>query len=258
MIVTASIALTLLIIGTVLTAFGVKCKQFYTAGLLFSVPLFSTQEDNYGWYIGITPQEPVAESVYSISELGDIDIEMTVLEIEDPEEEQTLYLLHNMWGYDIDITVMDARKDVYLKFSTQRNLDYDEIDSNIVSETIPSELMHHGYVFTRCPTNHTLITMEENVEPDCNNPGGYIMPIRHDLQRISLGKFTFNSCVPPIHFIFHKLRALPMNFVDTPQMYITSWKDKSTRTVLLSIGLTCAVIGLVMTVVVAWGIWSRY
>ena len=237
-----------LVAGVSVLSVGLVRPGYYCSTVLFSVPIFPTTVDNFSWYIGVNPPQVLDSYVFPLESLGDTDVDMLLLDINHPEQPQDVFLLHNLWGYDINLSIVDSDRAHLYEFEARRNIDYEshvETQDFVESDILPSELMHHGNAYVKCSANHTLITMEEDIEPMCHELGGSLLNIDERLQTLHVKEVIFSRGNPPIHFIFHNLKVLPMDFIHTPQMYIVSWK-KTNRSTLLAVGIPLIVIGMVV------------
>ena len=232
--------------GAAVWIVGSVRPAYYHSTVLFSVPLFPTTIDHFSWYIGVNTPQNLDSIVFPLESLGDTDIDILLLDINQPDKPQTVYLLHNLWGYDVNLSIVDSDGVHLYEFESRRNIDYDsyvKTEDFDKREILPSELMHHGNAYVKCSTNHTLVTMEEDVEPGCHELGGSLININERLQTLLVQDVVFATGNPPIHFVFHQLKVLPMDFIHTPQMYIASWK-KTSRQLLLTCGIPITVIGI--------------
>ena len=200
----------------------------------------------------------MTDIVFPLESLSDMNVDIYLLDIEHPGDKQTIYLLHNLWGYDINLSIVDANEDLLMEFVSVSNIDYEtyaQPEDFLDLEILPDSMLYSGNPYVKCPTIHTLITMEEMVEPMCEELGGTLLTINERLQKIVVGDFTFADAVPPIRFVFHNLKVLPMDFIQTPQMYIASWRV-TRKSALMSAGTVMTIVSIVVIAVV--NVWYFY
>ena len=246
------VGLVFLIIGIVLWAVGASKPSYYQSTVLTSIPIYPSSEDGFSEYIGVYPVDD--QRVYSLSDLGDIYVELSYAEINNPKSAQTIYLIHNFYSYYINFSIVDGENQSYFDFFTSRNLDKSNITEvpQFISENhlIPDSFRYQNQYQLKCPIP-TLITTRNHISRGCPELGGYQMKISDRVQILKTDDFIFHKPMPPIYVVFHKLVVFPMNYIDTPQMYFTSWK-KTNKSKLVISGIVFTVTGIILVIFDTW------
>ncbi|OHS99436.1 hypothetical protein TRFO_08357 [Tritrichomonas foetus] len=240
--ITFSLLILFLIAGITCWSIGGNTPDYYHSGVLTSVPLFSTTQNGFSDYVVVKPIDGV--DVYPTPNSSQVLIEIAYSNFVAPKKTQTVYLLHNLWGYSINISIAGRDLKPLLNKTVQQNYNI-PIESLLLpksetlANTLPEQMLHQGDVFVRCPLR-TLVTTLEGVDPSCSRLiFGELMSFPQPLQIVEIGDIIFHNIIPPIYVIFEDSRALPMNFVDVPQIFIASWKK--------SYGSSLTISGIVIT-----------
>lgn len=222
---------------------GAKNSDFYTSDTLISLPVFPTTEDKLSKYIGVIQSgdtyvypEPAKKFSFSFSSEGFSDI-----------REQDLYIIHNLWGYNFNFSIISNQfTKTYINSQNMNLKEPNVIDPKFYDKLfLPKKLMHHDRYQFRCPVS-TLFTKE--IEPFCNNSKGYLAEIKNKFQVIELGGIDFSLFGDDITLYFQYLEAYPYNFIDTPQMFLSSWR-KSNSIALYIAGIVFTVISIVSLII---------
>jgi hypothetical protein len=202
-------------LGVVLMSIGGGLLTRSYSTVAISVPLFPETGDEFGLFAGAT------------SSTGNLTVDFSLSELVMPDSTHDIYLVHNLWGYDISLSVIDGFGNSALAFDDSRNVEGSpEIEVARPTErwTVPEWARFGREMFVKCPAGSTLVTTAEDVEPSCLALGGALMPIGEHLEALWIGSLPCAILQPPATFVFHELIGLPMDFVQVPQMYIVSWK----------------------------------
>lgn len=259
----------ILITGIVLWVYGNKLPLYFHSGVLTSIPVYSTSFDGYDSYGIVTPIKGVNVYPASILNRTDVSIEIPYSNFLYPEKSQTVYLLHNFWGYSINISIIGGDSKPSLNRIIEQNFFTDDIfpfsqlnsqDQNerlipkrhhhhfwtndnveillddlvppqmmTISKIIPSTMLIRNNVLVRCPLR-TLFTTLEGAEPSCSkNYFGELMEFQQPFQIIEIGDVVFHDIFPPIYVVFHNSQGFPMNFVDIPMLFFASWKKTNSK-----------------------------
>jgi hypothetical protein len=165
-------------------------------------------------------------------------VEFSLSELIEPAKEHDVYLIHNLWAYSVDLAIEDGDGNRPLAFAESRNLGASAaVDVERPTElwAVPPWARFGAEMFVRCPTGRTLVTAEADAEPMCALLGGALMRIGEYLEALAVGSIIWDEIVPPVRFVFHRLEGLPMDFVQTPQLFIASWRTESS--VVFTIGV---------------------
>jgi hypothetical protein len=188
-----------------------------------SVPFFPETGDEFGLFVGVT----AGSDIVPRGRTGNLTIDFSLSELESPEAVHDLYIVHNLWGYDISLTVVDGSLTAILTFDDSRNIEGSpEVTVTRPTEqwVVPEWVRFGREMFVKCPAGHTLITAAEDAEPGCEAIGGALMPIGERLEALFVGSIDCAELQPPVSIVFHELVGLPMDFVQVPQVYIASWR----------------------------------
>lgn len=112
----------ILISGMVLWIVGQKIPLYYHSGVLTSVPVYSSSYDGYDSYRVVTPKQGVyVYPDYNNSNNTDVFLEIPYSNFVWPEKSQTVYLLHNFWGYSINISIIGGDSRPFLNKFLEQN-----------------------------------------------------------------------------------------------------------------------------------------
>ena len=220
-----------LVIGIPCWAVGASRPDFYNSAILTSIPLFPANDDVFGPY-------NFAESVENVSEKF-VKVELTYSNIVSPKERQTVYFLHNLWGYSINVSI-EGNNSIAFQNNFQRNMDYDkpdqvDINSDIVTKILPDSMTYtEGNVLVKCPKS-TLFTKNIGMEPSCmSSVYGEFTKIPFDLQTLEIGSVVFHDLIPPIYIVLRNSSGLPMNFVHDPVVLMASWEKSNSQSLIIA------------------------
>lgn len=116
----------ILIAGIVFWVYGEKLPLYFHSGVLTSIPVYSTTFDGYDTYGVVTPKKDVY--VYPQKNLNttNVSIEIPYSNFVYPDKPQTVYLLHNFWGYSINISIIGGDSRPFLNKIVEQNFFTDE------------------------------------------------------------------------------------------------------------------------------------
>jgi hypothetical protein len=238
------------ILAGVLLGIGKSTQVQCYSTVAVSVPLFPCTPDGLGLFAGVSLLSNSTSGFCSSPLPATLSIEFSLGELVKPDLPQDIYFLHNLWGYDINFTLLDGSNESVLTFGDSRNVDGSK-EADVVRPAeqwaVPEWARFESEMYVKCPTNHTLITEEEEIEPGCAVLGGALVPIGEHLEALKTGSVTWENPVPPVRFVFHKLAGYPMDFVDTPRMYITSWSEP--LSLIFIMGVVCLILAFFSPVI---------
>jgi hypothetical protein len=217
-----------LTLGIVFLVIGKSLRTHSYSTVAVSVPLFPSTPERTGVFVGVSLSPNSSADFFPFDPPENLTIEFSLSELVKLDVRQDVYLLHNLWGYDISLTVLDGFNASVLTFDDLRNLDgLAEADVARPAEpwAVPEWARIDREMYVKCPTGHTLITADEEAEPGCAVFGGVLIPIAEYLQALPAGALVWGELEPPVRFVFSELTALPMDFVQVPQMFIASWSQ---------------------------------
>lgn len=252
------IAIFLLILGVGLIIPGNLMEQYYGSGSLLSIPLYPKTANGICEYVGIVPD---GNLFYPVSEPPNFNITFPLFQFNHLEKKQSLYLIHNLWGYNFNLSAVISSSSGFTKninfpifnrnTGNNRSLDthiQDEFDQ--INEIIPSQFTFNTKsYFIYCPFS-TLITKELNIEPECNTSFGAMASLRNIdyIQSIKIGEISFIPKVTRITFKFSNLTVNPMNYISTPVVFLATWQPtaairyKSAGIILIDSAIICYII----------------
>lgn len=236
----------LIVFGVIFLLIGIPCwivgsftPSYYVTSTLTSIPVYPNTS-MFGYYV------PFSRVEYPDGYPDDAYVEISYQDIEKPRKTHDLYLLHNFWGYSLNISIYGGERDSEFSFFQERNMNnegpFTTPDDKSGRSLLPPQLKTNNYISVKCP-NSTIITKERGIEPKCTWIGGYHMVFHDSLELLHIGQLKFSTLHVPLRIVFHNFKALPIDFIHIPQIYYGSWL-KTNRTALIIVGCVFFVIGL--------------
>jgi hypothetical protein len=230
--------LTWLFIGAPILGVGVSREGYISTRCLTSIPLCPTSGSAVTDYVG----RPLAATCVVPSSGFNVSIPLRKSQLT-AEAGQTAYLLHNLWAYDFTVHVCDTNGECLAgEFSRQRNLlqvgdGQSPTMCNLAD--IPAGIVSFGRATVACPLD-TLATRD--IAAGCA-AGGWPADLDWPLQQLELGSVDYSLiATDPILIVFESLTAVPMTWIDVPQMYWVSWEKITTQTMVI-VGVVFTVLG---------------
>jgi hypothetical protein len=229
---------TFLSIGAPILGVGVNRQGYISTRCLTSVPLCPTSASAVTDYVG----RPLAATCVVPSSGFNVSIPLRKSQLT-AEAHQTAYLLHNLWAYDFTVHVCDTNDECLAGgFSQQRNLPQvgdGQSPTMCNLADIPAGIVRFGRATVACPLD-TLATRD--IAAGCA-AGGWPADLDWPLQQLELGSVDYSSiATDPILIVFESLTAVPMTWIDVPQMYWVSW-EKITAPTMVIVGIVFTVLG---------------
>lgn len=232
------------ILGFALIVPGLLSPEYYSSGSLLSVPLYPTKEDGICEYVGAIPNK---NSSYSTSRPQNININFPLYQFNNLKKKQSVYIIHNLWGYNFNLTASSATFGSspilynYHNFNRNsgdnRSLDIEISDEfHSINRIIPSQFtFKKKCYFIYCPVS-TLITKDLNIEPECNTNYGAMASLKNYQywQYLKVGEISFKSLPTKITFSFSNLTVNPMDYIFTPAMFLATWKKTNSESLTLA------------------------
>ena len=232
----------LFVIGIPSFIVGSIRPQYYKSNILTSIPIYPTTDDGFLYWIGKIPIEN--QTYYLKESFSSFDINIYKSDFDPQETKYTFFLIHNVFGLDIDIEFQLLKNNIPLrKFTKKMNENYGQINENninyIYPRELPEDLTHFGDFQIYCPYK-TLITDYNRISKKCSIKGGYFMNLIDKLNILKIGELEINDII----IKFNKLIIIPKDFIEIPQIYIGAWSNSDSFELIIA-GSILTILGLI-------------
>ena len=248
-IVFSMISLVLFLVGIPSWIVGSLRPQYYSMKALRTIPIYPQTDDRFTYWVGVNSTDTSVLMPYS--EFYPISFRFDTNDFEKPGIASDFYLIHNLFGYNISLSVIDAKNNIILVKRLELNSIIGKYDLENVSlkqpYLLPLELRSSGDFRVHCPYP-TLVTDLKGIGHKCQSNVGYIMPIEDQISLIDLGKIDLNEDNFPITISFSSMKVLTRDFIHTPMIFLTSWEE-SDSIELVSAGVLMTSVGFVSLVI---------
>jgi hypothetical protein len=206
------------IIGLVCTIVGAIADGRMTGTpWLLSIPLCPTGTFPYSEYIG----DWIPESGVCSSGPAQFRILFPLSQVENRDTEQTVFLVHNLWNYQISVGLCsDSCENPPFLFNHSRTDGAKDLESLLEDDLLPSDLIgpsDHVRVF--CP-NSSLPSRGREPAPVCQDPSGAWYDLDGLFEKLEVGKVKYSGLSSnQTSVVFRALTVTPRDFIEAPQMY---------------------------------------
>ena len=160
-----------------------------------------------------------------------------------PRHKITAQLIHNIWGYNINLTIYKGNS-ILLNLDNQDNFKSTNTDQFYeIHSLLPKELCQYSEFLVQCPLP-TLITKQNRIDQNCRNDK-YFCPLRGHFALISIGDIMPTTGNYTLNVFSSKF--LLNNFIETPQIYLGFWKNSDSNSLLIA-GSIITSIGLLLLI----------
>jgi hypothetical protein len=182
--------------------------------------------------------------------------------IQEPDVEQTAYLVHNLWNYEISVGFCSTGcPDAAFHFELNRTRDLSVATSSEAVEVTEDDLLPSFYlgfgnhVRVYCP-NAAVTSPSRYAPAACQRSQGDWVEFRRGWEKVELGKVTYDQFGSSATLVFPRLNAMPTNFLDPPRLYWFSWGKRTSMSALLITGIVfmclfAVELGIIVFVVIA-------
>jgi hypothetical protein len=215
---------TLLMISGAIT-FGSGFRKPHSSPLILtSIPLCPTSSSPVADYIG-APLSPVCFP----SDQYNVSVSLRLSDIGSPENEQSGYIVHNLWGYRFTLSICESPTscDGGISGSFSHNIEIGDPgltkDPSFTLDTFSVDNLIGNRPVFFCPLP-TLITKYLGIDPYCAEPQGYRGTLEGEFQYFEAVNVTYQSISSTeVWLVFQELEAFPQTYHELPQMYWMSW-----------------------------------
>lgn len=233
-------------IGIPLWAVGLKSTHDKVSSLFTILPLYPNGTFPYDTYYIVQKENSSA-----ISKVINITIDINDKQVKNRE----VYMLHNMWGYNINADlIINNQRIKQISISNNNNYNYSDKYVPLTRHSLYElprlrssfeNIQFYDNVFSVfCPYS-TDLTL--SVQSFCSH-SQYPMLIdgNYSLDNLfsSLSKYSFKS----LTIEFHNSYLIPYNYAETPEAYIIFIRDSQKNSMLYA-GISLTVIGIILTFV---------
>lgn len=235
------IAGALLLSGIPCWVIGSLRPKFYISEFLYSIPLFpESQDDTLAFWSFSNYDEQVKDSNQLVFPISSSDFPKKNF-----NHNVDIHILHNLWGLKIKGSLVQNHIK-YDSFYYNHNINQNEFfNRSVFPGDLPPDLRKYGEYRIKCPFP-TLITQKNQIESKCSRNIGSFMNLEGPFEDIIIGKIKVNIN-NQISINFNELKALPYDFVFTPQMYLGFWKKSDAIKLIIS-GVILTVTGIVLLI----------
>lgn len=235
-----------LVIGIPLWAVGSKYTSNKVASLFTTLPFVPNGSFPYNSYY-ISQIEN-----YSVpSRYANIKIPIRDKEVGNKE----IYLLHNMWGFNIQAELfVDSRK--VRQINTSQNINFSSAYKPLkrhpiyelpkIKSSLQNIELSQNIFYVYCPSVSNY-TQFQSLEPFCQSSSGYPAHIigNYSLNKLftSIKDYSFDS----ITIKFHDSYAIPYNFIETPEAYIMFYRNSEKNAMRIS-GIVITSVGIFLSI----------
>jgi hypothetical protein len=224
------------VIGVVCTVVGAVYPKPPRTPWLFSIPLCPTGTFPYTQYVGNWIPDTGVCSAYPPPEFA---IPFPLSSIEQPEIEQTVLLIHNLWSYEIQLTLCSqpcSTSPFLFKLARDGVSSFHGLHMIAADGFLPSALVTDKKVNVYCPNPINLNRPEP--ASSCPKATGLFEKIEIGQVRYSdLNKSSEGSLV------FRTLLATPRDINFRPQLYWASWAKPPRMNAVLITGIVFLSLG---------------
>ncbi|OHS98315.1 hypothetical protein TRFO_35252 [Tritrichomonas foetus] len=242
----------LIVAGIPLWIVGCTQPDYYISKYLYSIPLFPefpgdflTHWTPFGNHNDTKTQEKSIKSNLSLS----FNINLSDFPSKHLNQNIQAHIIHNLWGLNLQISMM-KNEIPFLNFKHSKNLEIGGTSStsfNLHPNDLPDDLRRHGTFRVKCPYS-TLITKENDIEPNCNRKIGAFLDLNDFYEDIKIGTAKITELDFSLLVTFDDLKVLPNNFVITPQMFLGFWSRANSYKIIIS-GAVLTSTGIVMLII---------
>lgn len=237
-----SIAGILLLGGIPCWIVGAIRPKHYISEFLYSIPLFpESVENTLAFWSFSNRNAGIQDSNQLIFPVSSSDFPKKHL-----NKNIDIHILHNLWGLRVSgsIAKNHINQDDFLYI---HNIHQNEFfNRSVYPGDLPSDLRKYGDYRIKCPFP-TLITQENQIETQCSRKIGSFMNLDGPFVDIIIGTIKIGNN-DALSLIFDELKALPYDFVFTPQMYLGFWKKSNANKLIFS-GVLLTVVGLIILII---------
>ncbi|OHT06750.1 hypothetical protein TRFO_05422 [Tritrichomonas foetus] len=223
---------------------GALMAEFKSSGSILSIPLYPTAKNGLCQYVGVIPD---GRDIYSIDNVTNFTINFPFTLFNDISSKQDLYIIHNLWGYNFNVSVTSIKGkttsfgNFYRNDGLNRSNDVPVEDIYLMSQILPDDMKKYNKYFVFCPVS-TLATKDLQIEPECNSTFGALTSFRSGFQTIRAGEVDIgqhhassvdvNNHDEGLKITFTNLTANPMNYINPPMMFVALWKGTISRSLI--------------------------
>ena len=246
-----SVSVLCLVVGVPCWIVASTTPEYYQCDELVAVPLLPMTADGRSYWTGAVPREN--ETEYQNDSTLEIMLPMASYPERYLGRVAKVHLLHNVFGFHLDITLSDNGAGKVRRVIKNRNMvvgGEDLLEKRVHPADLQKGLRSHGGFRVKCPYT-TEMTRRAGIEPKCNRTHGYFMELPDRYEDIALFAFTPDEyAYKSLKIVFDKLTVLPMNFIEPPQMLVGVWQVSNGEKILISgsVITTSGLLLLVLTV----------
>jgi hypothetical protein len=201
---------------------------------LLSVPLCPIGSFPYKEFIGAG----IPDSGLCSSSTAEFTVQVPVWLIANRDVEHTMFLVHNLWNYDIDMAVCSGScEDPSIEFAVSRieGPSSSELRGAREDGFLPSDFFdqsNHARVY--CP-NSTLETVGRERTATCQSANGDYFRLKGGFEKIEIGRVKYSELqTDQTRLVFKSVRVTPRNFIELPQLFWFSRCKSGMNSVLIA------------------------